>query len=74
MMTLFDIDTRGELRASGQVTVRRPTFIASWVSVDRVSQRTGLNEAKKGLPRLALSAAASAHPITLAYMRSVMSF
>jgi hypothetical protein len=27
-MTIFDIDTRGELRASGQVAVRRPVFIA----------------------------------------------
>jgi hypothetical protein len=27
-MTIFDIDTRGELRASDQVTVRRPIFIA----------------------------------------------
>lgn len=27
-MTTFDIDKRGELRASDQVTVRRPVFIA----------------------------------------------
>jgi len=27
-MTIFDIDTHGELRASGRVTVRRPVFIA----------------------------------------------
>jgi hypothetical protein len=27
-ITIFDIDTRGELRVSGQVTVRRPVFIA----------------------------------------------
>jgi hypothetical protein len=27
-LTIFDIDERGELRASDQVTVRRPAFIA----------------------------------------------
>jgi 6-phosphogluconolactonase len=31
-MAIFDIDARGELRASGQVTVRRPVFIAPFSS------------------------------------------
>jgi hypothetical protein len=40
-ITIFDIDIRGELRASDQVTVRRPAFIAPFLaSIVRVSQRT----------------------------------
>jgi hypothetical protein len=27
-MTIFDVDARGELRVSDEITVRRPVFIA----------------------------------------------